>query len=90
MRNVAVSRSRARCRELGEQEEVREIEALYLAAIRARERTLYIESQYLASRTIAEAIAARLREPDGPEIVLVYPAIGRRLARADGHGSARR
>lgn len=52
---------------------VYEIEALYLAAIGAAKRTLYIESQYFASRTIAEAMARRLREPDGPEIVIVNP-----------------
>lgn len=58
---------------LGDREEVREIEALYLEAIARAERTIYIESQYLASRTIAEAMARRLREPDGPEIVIVLP-----------------
>lgn len=55
------------------QEEVREIEALYLSAIARAERTIYIESQYFASRRIAEAMAARLAEPDGPEIVIVNP-----------------
>lgn len=50
-----------------------EIEALTLSAIAAARDTLYIESQYLAARKIAEAIAARLQEPDGPEIVLVLP-----------------
>ncbi|MDV7240717.1 MULTISPECIES: phospholipase D-like domain-containing protein [Rhodococcus] len=59
--------------ELADRGEVREIEALYLAAIAGAARSLYIESQYLASRTIAEAIATRLREPDGPEIILVLP-----------------
>ncbi len=54
-------------------EEVREIEALYLRAIGAASRTIYLESQYLASRTIAEALAARLGERDGPEIVIVLP-----------------
>ncbi|WP_328599277.1 phospholipase D-like domain-containing protein [Rhodococcus sp. (in: high G+C Gram-positive bacteria)] len=68
--DVAVARTLP---ELGERTEVREIEALYLAAIAGAEHTLYIESQYLASRTLAEAIAARLREADGPEIVLVIP-----------------
>ncbi|WP_327139770.1 phospholipase D-like domain-containing protein [Nocardia sp. NBC_01327] len=58
---------------LADRTEVREIEALYLAAIAGAERSLYIESQYLASRHLAEAIAARLREPNGPEIVLVLP-----------------
>ncbi|MFD3745363.1 phospholipase D-like domain-containing protein [Nocardia sp. NPDC058633] len=58
---------------LADRPEVREIEALYLAAIAGATRSLYIESQYLASRTLAEAIAARLREPNGPEIVLVLP-----------------
>jgi phospholipase D1/2 len=52
---------------------VHEIEALYLAAIAAARRTLYIESQYFASRKIAEAMALRLREPDGPEIVIINP-----------------
>lgn len=53
--------------------EVREIEALYLGAIARAKRTLYIESQYLASARIARAIAARLAEPEGPEIVIVLP-----------------
>jgi phospholipase D1/2 len=52
---------------------VHEIEALYLDAIAGAKRTLYIESQYFASRKIAEAMARRLREPDGPEIVVVNP-----------------
>ncbi len=52
---------------------VREIEQLYLDLIARAERMLYAESQYFASRRIAEAIARRLEEPDGPEIVIVNP-----------------
>ena len=52
---------------------IHDIEALYLATIAATRRTLYIESQYFASRRIAEAMADRLAEPDGPEIVVVNP-----------------
>jgi phospholipase D1/2 len=55
------------------QKEVREVEALYVAAIAAARRSVYLESQYFASRTIAEAIARRLGEPDGPEFVIVNP-----------------
>ncbi|MEV6066332.1 phospholipase D-like domain-containing protein [Nocardia sp. NPDC052001] len=72
MRSVRVGIART-LPELADRTEVREIEALYLAAIAGATRSLYIESQYLASRTLAEAIAARLREPNGPEIVLVIP-----------------
>lgn len=50
-----------------------EIEQLYLDMIAAAERYIYAESQYFASRRIAEAIAKRLEEPDGPEIVIVNP-----------------
>lgn len=57
----------------GEREEIREIERFYLEAIGAARRTIYIETQYLASRTLAEALAARLREADGPEVVVVLP-----------------
>lgn len=53
--------------------EAREVEALNLAAIGAAREVIYLENQYLAARSITEALAARLREPDGPEIVIVLP-----------------
>lgn len=56
-----------------DQEPVLESEALFLAQIAGAKRHLYIESQYFASRRIAEAIARRLDEPDGPEIVIINP-----------------
>jgi phosphatidylserine/phosphatidylglycerophosphate/cardiolipin synthase-like enzyme len=59
--------------DLPEQDEVREIEALFLSQIAAARQSIYAESQYFASRRIAEAIARRLEEPDGPEIVIVNP-----------------
>ncbi len=52
---------------------VNEIEELYLAAIRAARDTIYVESQYLASGSLCEAMEARLAEQDGPEIVVVNP-----------------
>ena len=52
---------------------IHEVERLFLAQIAAAERWLYCESQYFASRRIAEAVARRLEEPDGPEIVVVNP-----------------
>jgi phospholipase D1/2 len=50
-----------------------EVERLYTEAIRAARRTIYLESQYFASVRICAEIAARLREPDGPEVVVVNP-----------------
>jgi len=52
-------------------QEVREAETLHLAAIAAAKRCIYMENQYFASPVIAEALAARLGERDGPEVVLV-------------------
>ena len=52
---------------------VHEIEQLFLDQIAAAKRWVYCESQYFASRRIAEAIARRLEEPDGPEFVIVNP-----------------
>lgn len=54
-------------------EEVRESERLYLDAIAAAEHSIYIENQYFTSARIADALAARLKEPNGPEIVIVLP-----------------
>jgi phosphatidylserine/phosphatidylglycerophosphate/cardiolipin synthase-like enzyme len=68
--DVAISRTRP---EHGGAALVQEIELLWLAAIAAARRTVYFESQYFASRRIAEAIADRLREDDGPDVVVVNP-----------------
>ena len=50
---------------------VRQVEQLYLDMIAAARKSIYIENQYFTSRKIGEALAARLAEPDGPEIVVV-------------------
>ena len=67
---VAVARTRGKDGALAE---VREIEALFVDLIERAERFVYVETQYFASRVIAEAIAARLEEEDGPEFVIVNP-----------------
>jgi phosphatidylserine/phosphatidylglycerophosphate/cardiolipin synthase-like enzyme len=51
--------------------EVRESEALHLASIAAAKRYIYLENQYVASPVVGEALAARLEEADGPEVVIV-------------------
>ena len=56
-----------------ERPEIREAEALFLDSIAAARDSIYIESQYFASPRIADAMAARLAEADGPEIVVVNP-----------------
>jgi phospholipase D1/2 len=52
-------------------EGMRDVEQLYLDMIGAARRYIYIENQYFTSQRIADALAARLGEPRGPEIVLV-------------------
>lgn len=56
-----------------DRDEIRENERLFLDMIASARRFLYAENQYFASRAIAEAIAERLKEPDGPEFMLVNP-----------------
>ena len=50
-----------------------EIEILFLQQIARAKHFIYAENQYFASRSIAEAIAARLSEDDPPEIVIIQP-----------------
>ncbi|GGB35975.1 phospholipase D/transphosphatidylase [Sphingomonas metalli] len=59
--------------DMPDQSGVHESEALFLRQIAGARHSLYIESQYFASRRIAEAIARRLDEPDGPEVVVINP-----------------
>ena len=51
--------------------EVRHVERLYLDMIGRAQRYIYAENQYFTSHVIADALAARLAEPEGPEVVLV-------------------
>jgi phosphatidylserine/phosphatidylglycerophosphate/cardiolipin synthase-like enzyme len=67
---VGIARTRAHYYDCGE---VREIENLFVEQIARARHLIYAESQYFASRRIAEAIAQRVAEPDPPEIVLINP-----------------
>lgn len=68
---VGIARTRSAW---GDLDEVREIENLYVEHILRARRFIYAESQYFASRAIAEAIARRMAMPDPPEVVLINPA----------------
>ncbi|HEY8572641.1 phospholipase D-like domain-containing protein [Phenylobacterium sp.] len=50
---------------------VSEIQKLTLAAIASAKSCIYLENQYFTSPLITEAVAARLAEPNGPEVVLI-------------------
>jgi phosphatidylserine/phosphatidylglycerophosphate/cardiolipin synthase-like enzyme len=67
---IGIARTRSAWHQITE---VREIEALFIAQIARAKRFIYAESQYFASRAIAEALAERLARPDPPEVVLINP-----------------
>ncbi len=50
---------------------VREVEALFVDMIRAARHTIYIENQYFTSHAVGDALEARMRAPDPPEIVVI-------------------
>lgn len=50
---------------------VNEIRQLTIESILAARSTIYLENQYFASPLYASALAKRLAEPDGPEVVLI-------------------
>src|SRR5262245_16590532 len=65
---VGISRTAPRSEDSGP---IREVEGLFLDMIARAHRCIYIENQYFTSHKIADALAARLVEQDGPEIILV-------------------
>lgn len=67
---IGIARTRAAYRGAPE---VEEIEELFVEHIARAKRFIYAESQYFASRRIAEAIALRVEALDPPEIVLINP-----------------
>jgi uncharacterized membrane protein YdjX (TVP38/TMEM64 family) len=53
---------------------VRECETLYFDQIAQAKRTIYVESQYFTNAALADALGDRLRERNGPEVIVVSPA----------------
>lgn len=70
--NVSVALSRT-LPEYINQKSVSEVEKLYIDSIKAADRYIYIENQYLSSHKIGKAIQESLNKPAGPEVVIVMP-----------------
>ncbi|WP_245847124.1 phospholipase D-like domain-containing protein [Paracoccus seriniphilus] len=70
-------------------EGIHEIEQVYLDLIARARHCIYAESQYFASRLIARAMAQRLAEADGPEIVIVNPVHAEGWLKSEAMDSAR-
>lgn len=54
---------------------VEEIRKLNLASIAQATDVIYLENQYFTSPLVCEALAARLAEPNGPEVVLISTGV---------------
>ncbi len=65
---IAISLTVSRSEKMGEK---RQIEQSLIKMIRIAEKIIYIENQYFTSKTICEALQARLMEKSGPEVVIV-------------------
>ena len=52
---------------------IRECETLFRDSIALARRSIYVENQYFTDDSFADAFAARLQEPDGPEVIIVAP-----------------
>jgi phospholipase D1/2 len=68
--DVGIARTRPA---YGEQEEVREVERLFMDSIEAAERHIYIENQFLTSIAFAERLCAVLKRKPKIEAVFVGP-----------------
>ena len=53
--------------------EIRQVERAFIEQINNAERSIFIETQYLAAESIANTLAKRLEEPQGPEVILIMP-----------------
>ncbi|MGS1015872.1 phospholipase D-like domain-containing protein [Allosphingosinicella humi] len=84
--SIAIARTRGEYEDLSE---IRENERLFVDLIRSATSFIYAENQYFASRVVAEAIAERLKEPDGPEFVLVNPDTANGWLEEEVMGAAR-
>jgi phospholipase D1/2 len=66
--HVAIARTRAA---LDKDPPICEVQELYLDMIASAKHTIYIENQYFTSNTLGNALAERLAEENGPEVIAV-------------------
>lgn len=59
---------------------ITEIEQLYLDAIASAKDYIYLESQYFCADAITAALAKRLAEANGPEVVVINPRAAHNFA----------
>lgn len=52
---------------------INEIECLFLDSIRMARDTIYIESQYLTTKSVCDALHDRLSADDPPEVIIINP-----------------
>jgi len=67
---VAIARTAAAHADFPER---REVQSAFLDQIRSARRYLYFENQYLTSDAVVTALCERLRESEGPEVVIIVP-----------------
>lgn len=84
--NVAVART---VPAIDTEPAVTEVRNLYLDLIAAARRYIYIENQYFTAKDLGEALAARLAEPDGPEVIVVLRRSAEGLVEAPAMGTLR-
>ena len=57
----------------GDAPAVGEVRALHLQAIAAARHDIFAENQYFTSHTITDALSARLRDQDAPDVAIISP-----------------
>ncbi len=68
--NIAFSRTMPAFREA---RELTEIAKLYQSLVRYAKKSIIIENQYLTAHTIVSELCIRLREEQGPEVIIILP-----------------
>lgn len=72
---IGIARTRAKYdNKVADSPPISEIADLFEKHILSAKKFIYAESQYFASRRIAEALCKRLTQPDPPEVLIVHPA----------------
>jgi phospholipase D1/2 len=88
LERVAVGIARTQTR-WGPVETRRDTLEIYARAIGRARRHVYIENQHLTSYRVTEMLCRRLREPGGPEIVIVLPRLAGGWLEHGGMGTQR-